>query len=484
MKPCFQNGSDLGASSLYASKGRCFPLNAAPPSAIGARLALATSALLASLGVSIANTALPAISSAFSATFAEARWVVVAYLLAVTVTVVLAGRLGDLLGRKNVFFGGIALFTLSSLLCAVAPSLGFLVAARVLQGIGGAATIALSQALVSESVPTSRIGGTMGLLGTTSAVGTAFGPSVGGFLITLAGWRSVFFLLFAVSTGAALLALRYLPESKRARQAASLDGRGALLLGGAVLLYSLGLSSGAGHSQVWGAIQLAAGAVMAVFFYFTELQAKAPLVQISTLQNRAVASSLTMNAIVSTVMMSTLIVGPFYLSQAMGLGLGKVGVVMSLGPCLSIVSGFPAGKLVEKLGTQKIASLGLGLMVLGALGVALLPSWFGLAGYVGAVSLLSPGYQLFLAANGTAVLTAVSSDQKGVVAGLLNLSRNLGLVTGASGMGAVYSAAMKAGEASGAAAASARGLQVTFLVAVALAFVALCLSLTKREQAS
>jgi MFS family permease len=144
-----------------------------------------------------------------------------------------------------------------------------------------------------------------------------------------------------------------------------------------------------------------------------------------------------MNTLVSTVMMSTLIVGPFYLSHAIGLNSGEVGLVMSIGPSLSILSGFPAGKLVDRFGVRKISSLGLGSMLIGTVGVIILPPHFGLYGYAIAIAFLSPGYQLFLAANSTGVMTSVEKNQKGVISGLLNLSRNLGLVTGASGMGAV-----------------------------------------------
>lgn len=387
--------------------------------------ALAAAALLASLGVSVANTALPAIAAAFASTFSEARWVVVAYLLAVTITVVTAGRLGDIFGRREIFIGGLVLFSASSLLCAVAPTLSWLIAARVLQGMGGAASIALSQALVTESVPASRIGSTMGLLGTTSAVGTAMGPSIGGFLIVGAGWRSVFFGLFVAGALAAVFAVRNLPVSRVQRAAGAFD-----------------------YSRV--------------------------------LRNGLVVSSLAMNSIVSTVMMATLIVGPFYLSQSLGLGLGEVGLVMSLGPCLSILSGIPAGRLVDRLGARLIASLGLALMALGALGIVILPAIFGLIGYAVSIAFLSPGYQLFLAANGTSLMTSSAADQKGMIAGLLNLSRNIGLLTGASGMGAIYAAAAKAAESSGAAAASAQGLRVTFFVAAFLALIALGVSLVRK----
>jgi MFS family permease len=133
------------------------------------------SVLLASLGTSIANVALPSLARAFGAPLQQVQWVVLAYLLAITTLVVSAGRLGDLLGRRRLLLAGIGLFTAASWLCALAPTLGWLIAARALQGAGAALMMALGMAMVGGVVPKSRSGSAMGWLGTMSAVGTALG---------------------------------------------------------------------------------------------------------------------------------------------------------------------------------------------------------------------------------------------------------------------------------------------------------------------
>src|SRR4051794_13228304 len=141
----------------------------------GALAALSLAMLLASLGTSIANVALPTLAQAFDASFQEAQWVVLAYLLASTTVIVSVGRLGDLTGRRRLLVAGIALFTIASALCGLAPSLWTLIAARAAQGLGAAIMLALAMALVSEAVPQARTGSAMGLLGTMSAIGTALG---------------------------------------------------------------------------------------------------------------------------------------------------------------------------------------------------------------------------------------------------------------------------------------------------------------------
>lgn len=145
--------------------------------------------LMSSLGTSVANVALPTLSQAFSASFQKVQWVVLAYLLAITTLIVSVGRLGDVIGRRQLLLSGIVLFTVASVGCALAPSLGLLIAARATQGLGGAIMMALTLAFVSETVPKAETGSAMGLLGTMSAIGTALGPSLGGALIGTFSWR-------------------------------------------------------------------------------------------------------------------------------------------------------------------------------------------------------------------------------------------------------------------------------------------------------
>ncbi len=150
--------------------------------------------LLSSLGTSIANVGLPTLAHAFTASFQQVQWVVLAYLLAITTLVVSVGRLGDITGKRRLLLCGIYLFTAASVLCGLAPALGLLIAARAAQGLGAAIMMALTMAFVGETVAKEKTGSAMGLLGTMSAIGTALGPSLGGILIAGFGWRSIFFI--------------------------------------------------------------------------------------------------------------------------------------------------------------------------------------------------------------------------------------------------------------------------------------------------
>ncbi|TIM82577.1 MAG: MFS transporter, partial [Mesorhizobium sp.] len=181
---------------------------------------------------------------------------------------------------------------------------------------------------------------------------------------------------------------------------------------------------------------------------------------------------------VSTVMMATLVVGPFFLSRALGLGEAQVGAVLSIGPVVSALCGVIAGRIVDRLGASAMVVAGLVLMTIGCAALTLLPALFGIAGYAAAIMLLTPGYQLFQAANNTAVMADVDKNERGVVSGMLSLSRNLGLITGTAVMGAVFAFAVGTGEIGAATPeAVAGGMGFAFAVAAGLVALAVAIAL-------
>lgn len=443
--------------------------------------ALALAMLLASLGTSIANVALPTLAQAFGASFQAVQWVVLAYLLATTTAVVSVGRLGDLTGRRRLLVTGIALFTVASGLCAIAPTLWTLVAARAAQGLGAAIMLALAMALVSEAVPRERTGSAMGMLGTMSAVGTALGPSLGGLLIDGLGWRAIFVVAVPLGAVAGVLTRRHLPVDRRRPQGerVAFDHRGTLLLAATLAAYTLAMTIGGGSFGSVNLALLTAAVAGAGLFVLAQARARSPLIRPAMLRSRRLSGGLTTSALVSTVMMTTLVVGPFYLTGALGLGPALVGLVMTTGPLVAALTGVPAGRLADRIGARRTTVIGLAGMTGGSVALATVPASFDVAGYVVPLVVLTASYALFQAANNTNVMTGVGPEQRGVTSGMLNLSRNLGLITGASLMGAVFSLAAGTGDLELATAgAVAGGMHVTFLVAAGLIVAALAVAST------
>ncbi|WP_235582265.1 MFS transporter [Rhizobacter sp. Root1221] len=443
--------------------------------------------LMPSLGISIANVALPTLAHAFGATFQDVQWIVLAYLLAVTTLVVSAGRLGDLIGRRRMLLAGIAVFTAASALCAAAPTLGLLVAARAVQGAGAATMMALTMAFVGETVPKARTGRAMGLLGTMSALGTALGPSLGGLLIAGGGWRALFFVSVPVGALTGWLAFRHLPADRPRASAtrAGFDPAGTLLLALTLAAYALAMTWGRGRFGLLNGALLLAALVGAALFVRVEAWAASPLVRLAMFRDRALVGGLSMGALVSTVMMATLVVGPFHLSRALGLGAAQVGLAMSVGPLAAALTGVPAGRLADRFGAEPMIFMGLLGMAAGGAVLAMMPAARGVAGYLAPMVVITAGYALFQAANNTAVMADVSPDRRGVVSGLLNLSRNLGFITGASVMGAVFALATASIDITAATAeAVGTGTRITFAVATLLAVGALVIAWRARRGVS
>ncbi|MFA7834977.1 MFS transporter [Aeromonas dhakensis] len=383
-------------------------------------LALGLATLLPMLAASMGGILLPALGAAFHLPFAILQWVLVAYLLGLTCLTVVAGRLGDRFGRRRLLLCGMGGFALASLLCALAPTIGWLIAARVLQGASAACMLTLSLAMVGQLVSPARRGWSMGLLGTLSACGTALGPSFGGLLLEVAGWQAAFLALLPLGL-LALLAAAWLVRS--------------------------------------------------------ELGSPAPLLPLALLRTRRLRGALAASALVAGVMVATLLIGPFYLQGVFGLGPLTSGLLISGGPLLAALSGMPAGWLVDRVGATTVVRLGLLVMSASVVLLATLGSSGGPVGYLLPVLLLTAGYALFQTANNSLVIGAADEQTRGAVAGLLTLSRNLGQLTGAAGLGALFAALAGGGNPAVASASElAFAMRATFALTALLLMSALWLA--------
>ena len=331
--------------------------------------------------------------------------------------------------------------------------------------------MALTMAFVGDTVPKARTGSAMGLLGTMSAIGTALGPSLGGLLIATADWRALFFAMVPPGIAALVLAHRHLPADGRKPKddGAGFDGLGTLLLALTLAAYALAVTQGRGSFGPLNIALLLAAGAGAGLFVAAESSVPSPLIRLALLRDPVLSAGLAMSALVSTVIMATLVVGPFYLSRALGLDAPRVGLLLSAGPLVAALAGVPAGRLADRFGAPRMAVAGLIGMVMGCALLGMLPAAAGVAGYLAAIATLTSGYALFQTANNTTIMANVPPDRRGVTSGLLNLARNLGLVSGASVMGAVFASASGASDiATAHPDAVATGMRITFAVAALL----------------
>ena len=435
--------------------------------------ALATATLVAALGSSIATVSLPAIVEDLAVEVGQAQWVTLAYLLVSTVLVLPAGPLGDLLGRRRLLLWGLAGYAVAALFAVAAPGLGLLVAARGLQGAAAAAVAAMSLALVRDTVPAGTYGRAMGVLGASTASGMALGPAVGGALLGVGGWRAAFVVLAVLPLGGLALAVAGLGPDRSALHSltapdvrARLDLPGAGLLTVALIAYATAATLQPGGATGTLALIVLAG-LAGLAFARHERHTAYPMVRLADLRRLRLLPQLASAFAAATLMIAYAVTAPLLLALGLGLPTWAMGLVLAVSPVAAMVTGWPAGRLVDRRGAGWAALTGLGAVAAGGRALALLPAWLGVAGVLLGGLVLAPGNQLFMAGNATLVMTATPAAEQGAASGLVNLSRNLGSVTGASVMLWIYTAAA-AREATPATSAVA-GFRATLLAGALLA---------------
>lgn len=445
---------------------------------------LSLAILLSQLGTNIINVALPTLVKELDIDFGSVQWVVVSYLLVVTALIVGVGRFGDQLGKKRLYLWGLAIFMAASIVCALSTTLPLLIAGRAGQGLGGAILMALSFAFVGEVFPKERTGFAMGVLSTMVSFGIALGPSLGSLALAAFGWRAVFWVNLPFGLLAFLLISRYLPNAvdapKQAVPATRFDWLGTALLALTLGAYSLAMTissrQGFGSQLVlqWG---MGAG-VGLVCFLAVQVRAHAPLLRLAMFGNALLSSSMVMSVLVYAVMMATLVLGPFFLAKALGLDTRVVGLVMSVGPLAAAIMGVPAGAAADRIGARLAMVIGLALFTIGAVVMSWVSVPNGVGTYLVAILFISIGLAFFQTPNNTAVMADARPEQRGLVSGLLALARNLGLITGASLMGALFAHAVGGETATATPDMVTDGMRFAFRIAAAMAAAAFLLSLT------
>jgi len=311
-----------------------------------------------------------------------------------------------------------------------------------------------------------------------SAIGTALGPSLGGVLIAGLGWPAIFFVNVPLGILTLLLAHRFLPADRReTTDRTGFDHVGTLLLALTLAVFALAMTMGRGSFGLLNVALLFAALCGVALFALVEAKAGSPLIPLAMFRNPVLSAGFAMSILVTTVVMATLVVGPFYLSGALAQDAARVGLVMSAGPIVAALTGVPAGRIVDRFGAHRMTIAALIGMAAGCAILPMQPTRFGVPGYIAPLVVITAGYALFQSANNTAVMTNIGADQRGVISGLLSLSRNLGLITGASVMGTVFALGSATTNIIRARPeAVAAGMRLTFSVAAVLIVVALVIA--------
>lgn len=388
-------------------------------------------AFMANMDASIVNVCLPTIASEWDLSPSSVSLIVLAYLLFETGPILAFGKLGDQIGPRRVFLGGFALFTLSSLACGLSVTLWQLVLLRAAQGIGGAMIFSVMLSFAAFYIAPEERGRAMGTITMAAALGVAVGPTVGGFIADLAGWRHIFFINVPLGIAAVLVGMKSLPTQHPAPRDRRFDLPGAvlqtLILG--LFLFAINQERELGWTSPWIASSLAASILLGALFVRRELRIPYPLLDFSLLSNRDTLLATASFCLSMMVMGGVLFIMPFYLQDIRGIEVAVIGLVMSVISLGQFFGPF-AGHLGDRFGHRRVA---LGGVVVGVVSFGFFvtmdlaaPMGWVVAGLV----LFGISQGLNRAPNIQLIMASVPAEHKSVAASITSVMRSLGLVLG------------------------------------------------------
>ena len=401
----------------------------------------------------IVNIAIPHIQDYFDTSFGNIEWVMNAYILAFAVLLVTLGRFGDLWGRRKLFLIGMVLFTVGSAACGLAPSIYLLIAARVLQGIGGAAMMPATLSIIADVFPAGKRGAAMGVWGGVSGLATAIGPTLGGVIVQYVtwpaagdSWRWIFLVNIPIGVVGVFLTLRLVPESKNPTAVQSLDLPGVGLISASLFCLTFALIEGQRYGWTSAIILGLFAAMAAAFalFYWREHRVDQPLIDFSLFRSATFAAGNAAGLLLSAAMMGAFFTIPIFLQSVLGYSAIKAGLVMVPMSVIIIFAAPAAGILSDRLGSKWIVAAGMFLLALGLGWMAgLVPGIAKISPDTTPLSLLVPflisgiGIGLAVAPVTSAVMATAPKERVGNASGVLSTMRQVGSLMGIAVLGAV-----------------------------------------------
>ncbi|MGD1060276.1 MAG: MFS transporter [Methanomassiliicoccales archaeon] len=384
--------------------------------------------IMASVDTTAVVLALPTMMTDLNSDILSMIWVLLGYLLVITILGTQVGRLGDMFGRVKTYNLGFAVFTVGSFLCGFSSSGTELIAFRLVQGVGGALISSNSGAIIADTFSLKERGRAFGITGLGWSIGAITGILVGGFLVTFLNWRYIFFINIPVGILATYGGFRLLKE-RSPRIKAKLDLAGITFLGASILLVLVALTNitGQGWTTLSG-IMLAAGAVFLVAFFFWEKHTKSPFLDFSLLKDRVLKASMFAAFFQSLAGYSVIFLVVMYLQGPRGMTPWDASVLLIPGYILGGLIAPFSGRLSDRKGARVIASVGLLMQILGIFVYSTLGIDTPLVLVILGSVLTGAGTSTFFPANTSAVMAAAPPKAYGVTAGLLRTLSNLGMV--------------------------------------------------------
>ncbi|QTE30589.1 DHA2 family efflux MFS transporter permease subunit [Pengzhenrongella sicca] len=414
------------------------------PRAVPLALALAAASLpmfMSSLDNLVMTSALPVLQTAFGASVEQLQWMMNSYTLAFATLMLAAATLGDRWGRRRLFLGGIAVFTLASIGSALATSAGALIAARAVQGVGAAAIMPLSLTLLASAVPVSRRAMAIGVWGGVSGLGVALGPVIGGAVVDGFSWQAIFWLNVPIALIAVPLILRALPESYGRRQ--PLDIAGLVLVGAGVLATVWGIvrANELGWTSLTVAGSLTAGIALIAAFGWHEGRTAYPLVPLRLFRSRSFSVANVTSLAFSLGMFGSVFLLAQYLQVVSGYTPLEAGIRTLPWTAAPMIVAPIAGLLAPRVGVRVLLATGLTFQAVGLTWLAVLTTTTAAYGsLVPGFVLAGVGMGLTFAPSATAVLADMAPDDHATASSTNSTIREIGVALGVAVLVAVFQA--------------------------------------------
>ncbi len=407
-----------------------------------ALLTVSIGTFMGTLDASIVIISLPRLTEVFDTEPSVVLWVTIAYLLASVSLMLTIGKLGDVFGKKRVYVTGFALFTVGLTLCALSQSVVQLILARIVQAVGSAMVIALGNAIVTAAFPDRERGKALGIVGGVVSAGLLSGPVIGGLLLGVLDWQSLFYLRIPVGVIGFFMSWRLLREPPGERGASRFDWAGAAALFGGLtcllLFFNLGGTMGFTAPLI---LALAAGAVtLLVLFVNIERRAAAPILDLPLFRNPLFARGLGSMGAMFLATAAYVFLTPFYLLQGVGLETSQAGLLLATTSATNLIVGPISGWLSDRIGSRVLCTAGAALIGAGILLLSQLDADSTTLAIVPRLAVIGVGLGMFSSPNNSSIMGAVPQAHLSTASAMIATTRQIGMSSGMAIAGAIFAA--------------------------------------------
>jgi EmrB/QacA subfamily drug resistance transporter len=403
-------------------------------------IAIAMGIFLGTIDGSIVNAALPTLAGELNTTFSAIQWVVLGYLLTMATLTLSIGRLGDMTGKRPIYTLGFALFTIASTLCGLAPTIGYLIGFRILQGVGASMIFALGFAIITEAFPPSERGRALGLTGAIVSVGIAIGPAAGGLIIDALSWHWIFLVNLPIGIIGTWTAWKFVPKvAPPGGQRFDFAGAIAFFVMLLSLMLALTFAQDHGFRSLLVVSLSTTFVVGLVAFLIIERHVEQPMLDFEIFRDPLLSVNLITGFLIFVAIAGMLILLPFYLQDILGYDVRAMGWLLAIIPIGLGMAAPISGSWSDRIGPRPVLVVGL-VVTLGAfIGLTTLAADTSAVHYAMLALPIGIGIGIFQSPNNSAIMGSVPHQRLGVTSGMLTITRITGQITGISVLGALWS---------------------------------------------